>query len=275
MGNTWHAQLRHVIDAAIVNHPDINWTVRNAQDAQDQIGMLTYFNNENYDAVIIMPMDGNLIVPIAEHIFFGGIPTVIVNRRINSPNYTALVTGDNYGGGVNAARLLGQRLDGQGYIAVLRMFAGTPIDLDRFAGFSSTLTREFPNIRIVAQADGESTREAGQRAMASILPNFPRIDAVFTQDDETALGALAAIQNAGRTDIRYITGFGGTRPTYERFLAEDPIYLASMSYFPSMGFDAVEMVVRILRGIPFPKDTILASQAVGAWNVRDFWADSY
>jgi ribose transport system substrate-binding protein len=192
-----------------------------------------------------------------------------------SDKYTAFVTGDNFGGGVNAARLIGERLGGRGNVAVLRMFTGTPIDMDRFTGFYTTITREFPDIRIVTQADGQNTRETGMNAMTNILPGFPQIDAVFTLDDETAIGALTAIQNARRTDIRFITGFGGTRPTYELFRANDPVYLASMSYFPSMGFDAVEKVVRILRGIPTPKDTIIASQAVGSWNVTDFWDDSY
>jgi ribose transport system substrate-binding protein len=275
MGNAWHAQLRRVIDAAVAHHPDVNWTVRNAQDAQDQINMLNVFRNENFDAMIIMPMDGNLVVPIAEAIFFDGTPTVILNRRINSPNYTALVTGDNFGAGVNAAMLLGERLGGRGNMAVIRMFTGTPIDMDRYNGFSSTMAREFPGINVVTQADGLATREGGLTAMTNILPGFPQIDAVYSQDDESALGVLTAIQNAGRRDIRFLTGVGGTLATYEFFMANDPVYIASMSYFPSMGFDAVEMVVRILRGIPFPKDTIIASQVVGAWNVHDFLDDSY
>ena len=98
---------------------------------------------------------------------------------------------------------------------------------------------------------------------------------IFAHDDEAALDALSAIQDEGRTDIRYIVGFGGNKPAYELLRANDPVFLASISYLPSMGFDAVEMAVRVLRGIPFSKDTIIASQVVGAWNVEDFWNDAY
>ena len=282
--NAWHVRLRQVVDAAVLNHPDIHWDVRNAANVADQQHMLETFMAMGFDAIVIMPTDGVLLAPIAAAIYHSGIPTVVFNRDIASPHRTAFVAGDNFGGGVNAARLIGERLGGEGDIVVLRSMTGTPIDMDRFTGFYSTLTRDFPNIRILTQADGQFNREAGLNAMTGILPGFPRIDAVVTQDDEAALGALTAIQNAGRTDIRYITGFGGTLPTFEIFqnqaanpaaLNARPLYLASMSYFPSMGFDAIEMAVRILRGIPFSRETILASQVVGSWNVQEFMDDAY
>jgi len=276
INNAWHAQLREVIDAAVANHPDIEWTVKNAQDVQDQINMLTLFKNEGYDAIIIMPMDGNIIVPIAEEIFEAGIPTIILNRRIASENYTAMITGDNYGGGVNAARLFGRMLEGEGNLVILRSFIGTPIDTERNDGFAGTLTREFPNINIIAQGDCEFNRDVGYNVMSNILNSFPHIDALFAHDDEAAMGALNAIHEAGRTDIKYIVGFGGLEEVYEMFqTGESTMYLASMSYFPGMGFDAVEMAVRILRVVPSPKDTIIASQVVDAWNVEDFLEYAY
>jgi ribose transport system substrate-binding protein len=273
--NAWHARLREVIDAAVAHHPDINWTINNAQNAQHQIEVLTVFRGEGYDAMLIMPTDGNLLAPIASAIYKDGTPTIILNRAIASQDFTAFVEGGNYGGGVNAARYLGQKLGGTGNIAVLRSNAGTPIDVDRYNGFSGTLAREFPNIRILVEGEGRFERAAGLEAMTNILPGYPRIDALYTQDDEAALGALVAIENAGRRDIRFITGFGGTKPTYEKFLANDPVYVASMSYFPDMGFDGIEMVVRVLRGIPVPKVTTIASDVVTAENVRDFMDRAY
>ena len=282
INNTWHAQLRKTIDIAVTHHPDIEWTISNASDAQDQINMLTIFKDEGYDAIVIMPIDGNIIVPIAEEIYNAGIPTIILNRRIASNNYTALLTGDNYGGAVNAARLIGRTLEGEGNIAILRSFIGTPIDTERYEGFSGTIEREFPNITIVAQGDGMFNRDAGYDEMVNILAGSPHIDALFSHDDEAAIGALVAIEEAGRTDIRYVVGFGGgaMEETFTLFSldtppSDTPTFIASMSYFPGMGFDAIEMTVRILRGIPFPKDTIIASQVMDAQNIEGFLNDEY
>ena len=273
--NAWHIRMREVIDEAIARHPDIHWNVQNATDLHNQQHMLEVFRAGRYDVLIVIPMDGVLLSPIIEAIYNDGTRTIVLNRAIVGQNFNAFITGDNFGGGVNAARLLGERLGGQGNIAVLRSMTGTPIDMDRYLGFSTTLAREFPNIRVIAQADGEFNREAGLRAMTSILPAHPHIDAVFAQDDETALGALVAIENAGRTDIRYITGFGGVRAAYDLLLANNPRYLASMSYFPTMGFDAVEMAVRMLRGVPYPRNTVIVSEVVTAQNVRQFLNDAY
>jgi ribose transport system substrate-binding protein len=273
--NAWHIKLREVIDEAVLRYPEFEWTVRNATDAQNQIQMLEVFRNEGFDGILIMPVDGNILTPMAESIYNAGIPTVILNRMIASQRYTALVMGDQAGGGRNAARLLGQRLNGQGNIVVLRSHAGTPIDMDRYNGFRSTLITEFPNIRIIGEGDGQFNRDAGLNAMTALLPAHPRIDAIYAQDDEAALGALVAINNARRTDIRFITGFGGMKNTYELFRRNDPVYIASMSYFPAMGFTGIDTIVRLVRGERVLKDTIIRSVAVGAWNVNEFWDDSY
>ena len=273
--NAWQVRMREVIDDSVARHPEYSWTVRNAVDDNDQLNQLTVFRNDRYDAMIILPGNGTLLTPICEAIFDDGTKTIILDRNIESTKYTALVMGDNFGAGVNAAHVIGQRLGGRGDIAYLRSYMGIPIDMERSGGFTSTLAREYPGIRILVEGDGEFNRDAGLRAMNNILPAYPRLDALVTHDDEAALGALAAIENARRTDIRFIIGMGGTRVAYERFLANDPVYVASMSYFPSMGADAVEMAVRILRGGTYPRDTIIRSMVVDSSNVREFMSDAY
>jgi ribose transport system substrate-binding protein len=273
--NAWQAKMRQVIDAEVKLYPEYEWTIKNAVDDNDQLNQLGIFLNDKYDAMIILPGNGTLLTPICERIYDSGCKTIILDRGIESTKYTALVMGDNYGGGQNAARVLGAKLGGRGDLAVLRSYTGIPIDLDRYNGFMDTIKKEFPNLRVIVEGDGEFNREAGLRAMTNILPGYPKIDAVYAQDDETALGALTAINNARRTDIKFITGFGGTRDTYEKFIANDPIYIASMSYFPSQGADAVQTTVRILKGGTFSKDLVLRSVVVDSSNVREFMKDSY
>jgi len=258
-----------------MQHPDISWTIRNARTADEQISMLESFKNEQFDAVIIMPLDSFRVTPIAEDIFHAGIPTIILNRRLASPNYTALVTGDNFGGGAVAAGLMGEILGGEGNVAILRSSIGSTVDLDRFNGFFETLQTNFPNMRIVGQGDGGLSRETGWSAMNTLLAEHSNIYAVYAQDDEAALGALVAIKNSGRNDIKYMTGFGGSRAILDFLLDEDSIFFASMSHSPAIGATAVEMAVLILEGITVPKDTIISSRVVGNWNIRDHWEFAY
>lgn len=274
--NAWQAKMLEVIQTEAANYTDkFEFTVKNAVDDSDQLNQLNIFKSDNYDLIMCLPGNGTLLTPICEEIFASGTPTVILDRAIDSDKYTALVGGDNYGGGVNAARLLGELLGGKGDVAVLRCYTGIPIDLERYNGFKDTIDKEFPDVKIIVEGDGEFNREAGLAAMTNILPGYAKIDAVYAQDDETALGALNAIENAKRTDIKYITGFGGTKDTYEKFKVNDPVYKASMSYFPNMGADGVKMAVTILNGEKFEKSNIIPSQVVSAENVDEYMQFAY
>ena len=269
--NDWHAAVREYVHEAMARYPHINWNPVWATSNAHQVDVLQQMMTGGYDAVIIIPSDGVLVTPIAEAIYATGTRTIIVNRPLlPGAQYTAMVTGDNHGGGVNAARLLGQRLGpGNHDVGILRFGVGHPIDEERLRGFNETII-EFPNIRVIGQIEGGFNRSTGLTAMETFLVAHPRIDAMFTMDDEAALGAITAVRAAGRDEIRYMTGFGGALEAYQLLALHDPMFIGSMTYFPRMIIDAVEMAVRILRGDSFPRDTFIPSYAVHSGNVQQF-----
>lgn len=272
--NAWQAKLLEHIMEEIENYPEVDWTVVNAVDDNDQLNQLNLFHNDDFDLIMILPGNGTLLTPISEEIYDSGTMTVILDRPIDSDRFTALVAGDNRECGVNAANFIAEQLGGQGYIAYLRSYVGIPIDMLRYEGFMDTIAA-FPGIEIIVEADGQFNREAGLEAMTNILPGHPHIDAVVAHDDEAALGALVAIENANRTDIRYVTGMGGTLGAYERLQANDPVFVASMSYFPRQAIDGIRVVMQILRGEDFQRTTIIPSIIVTSENVDQFMDYAY
>ena len=110
------------------------------------------------------------------------------------------------------------------------------------------LKADYPGIKVLVEADGEFNQEAGRKAMANILPAYPKIDAIFSHDDESAVGALTEIKSAKRTDIQFVTGMGGSKAAFAAMTAKDPLYGASMSYLPTMGGRAVALAKKILLG---------------------------
>ena len=183
--------------------------------------------------------------------------------------------GDNAQCGKGAAKYLGDRLKGKGQIAVLRSYVGTPIDLQRYNGFMDTLKANYPDIKVLVEGDGEFNQNAGLKAMSNILPAYPHIDAVYTQDDEAAVGALTAIKNAERTDIQFVTGTGGGKTAYKLMSDKNPLYGCSMSYFPTLGGRAVQLAKKILMGQKFDKINIEPSVTVTADNVSQYLNDAY
>ena len=276
IGNAWHAKMRIVMDDAIAaieaDYPgEFDIQAINALDEQDQVDTLfAWADDPTIDLIGIMPQNGAIVTPVAEQIYNAGTPTVIMNRGIESDVFTAFVTGDNRGGGSNAAEFIADFLDGEGTLVVIRSGLGTPIDLDRNGGFMEVI-ENFPDIEILGEADGGFNRSDGLEAMTNLLAAHDHIDAVFAQDDEAGLGALQAINDAGRTDVQIITGFGGVEDVFEIYQLEDPdhIYRATMSYFPTMGEEGLRMAIAILRGETVPHETFQPSHVV----TMDNWAD--
>jgi ribose transport system substrate-binding protein len=274
--NAWQAKMADsVADVVAKSTKNFDITVKNAVDDADQLNMLQTFKAGGYDMICVLPGNGTLMTPICQEIFKAGIKLMIIDRPIEGDTYTVFYGGDNAQCGRNAAKYLGDRLKGQGQIAILRSYVGIPIDLARYNGFMDVLKKDYPGIKVLVEGDGEFNQQAGLKAMSNILPAYPRIDAIFTHDDEAAVGALTAIKNAKRTDIQFITGMGGGKTAYKLMTDKDPLYGASMSYFPTMGGRAVELAEKILMGEKFQKDNIEPTVVVTQDNVSKYLSDAY
>jgi ribose transport system substrate-binding protein len=275
--NAWQAKMLDSVNEVIAKDKSGKFeiTVKNAVDDADQLNIMQTFKSGGYDMICILPGNGTLMTPICQEIYKAGTKLMIIDRPIEGDQYTVFYGGDNAQCGRNAAKYLGDRLKGQGQIAILRSYIGIPIDLARYNGFMEVLKKDYPGIKVLVEADGEFNQQAGLKAMDNILPAYPKIDAIFTHDDEAAVGALTAIKNAKRTDIQFITGMGGGKTAYKFMTDKDPLYGASMSYFPTMGGRAVEMAKKILLGEKFQKDNIEPTVVVTQDNVSKYLADSY
>jgi ribose transport system substrate-binding protein len=274
--NAWQAKMLDTVIAEIAKDKDkFDIIVKNAVDDADQLNMLQTFKEGRYDMICVLPGNGTLMTPICQDIYKAGIKIMIIDRPIEGDQYTVFYGGDNAQCGRNAAKYLGDRLKGKGQIAILRSYVGIPIDLQRYNGFMEILKKSYPGIKVLVEGDGEFNQEAGRKAVSNILPAYPKIDAIYTQDDEAAVGALTEIRSAKRTDIQFVTGMGGSKTAFALMSVRDPVYGASMSYLPSMGGRAVALAKQILLGAKFQKDIIEPTVVVTADNVAKYINDGY
>jgi ribose transport system substrate-binding protein len=273
--NAWQAALLGSIEEAIAGDTEIEWTVKNAVDNADQQNILTTFKDGGYDLIACLPGDGTLMTTVMEEIFDAGIPTVIIDRNIASEKYTSFVAEDNYSCGVMAADYIGKFFEGQEDIKLvnLRSYTGIPIDLDRYQGFADTIAK-YTNIEIIGEGDGEFNSTAGFNAMSDLLAANDKIDVVFTHDDESTTGAMTAIEQQERTDIKLITGMGGTVTALNEIKADNTIHKATSSYFPRIGAQAVDVIREYFKTGKIEQDNVKESTLITKDNVDDFmeWA---
>ncbi|HET6436938.1 MAG TPA: substrate-binding domain-containing protein [Anaeromyxobacter sp.] len=274
--NAWQAKMLDSVNEEVAKDTtNFEITVKNAVDDADQLNQMQTFKAGGYDLIAILPGNGTLMTPIVAEVYKSGTKVMIIDRPVEGEQYTVFYGGDNSQCGKNAAKYIGDRLKGKGEIAILRSYVGIPIDLQRYNGFMGVLKKDYPNIKVLVEGDGEFNQQAGLKAMSNILPAYPHIDAIFSQDDESAVGALTAIKNANRKDIQFITGMGGSKSAFARMSAKDPLFGASMSYLPTMGGRAVAFAKKILQGAKFEKINIEPTAVVTADNVSKYMSESY
>lgn len=226
------------------------------------------------DAIVAFPQWEGMEVPIQQAIDEG---ITVVNFDIEiAADGIYRVAGDNYDMGFQSAQYIVDKIGTEGTVVILDVPTSGSVAELRKQGFLENLAEIAPDMKTIEYAT-QFTREDGLADMADILTANPQIDAVYSMDDETSIGALQAIRDAGRTDIKVITGGGGAQEYFNMMLADEnqDIWLQSATYSPDMVEDAVDMAVEILNGnVPSDPVKIIPTTIVDRENASEFLDES-
>jgi ribose transport system substrate-binding protein len=248
----WLGQIAAKAEEAAAQWDDVDFRLLEAADADSQASQIQTVINEQPDALVVLPYDGEQLTPVAEQAMEAGIPVVNVDRLFATPEAArATILGDNLAIGSKAAEFIAGQLDCQGNVVEIQGIAGISVTNDRTQGFADTLEALCGNgIEIVAQQPADFTPDLGLEVMEAILQANPDIDAVYTHDDDMAEGVVAAIENAGREDEMILTGAGGSCAAFDQ-IESGGLYAATYLYSPTMAGSAVNMARLIALGEGF------------------------
>jgi ribose transport system substrate-binding protein len=240
------------------------YTSNNAEEMTSQLDDLLTWGAQ---AIVAFPQWEGMEVPIQNAIDKG---VVVVNFDIAiNANGVYRVSGDNEGMGVEGAKYIVDKIGTDGTVVVLEVPTSGSVSELRKKGFVDTMAQIAPNMNIVSYAT-KFTREDGLKDMADILTKNPKIDAVYSMDDETTIGALQAIREANRTDIKVITGGGGMQEYFNMMPQNTDIWLESATYSPAMVKEAVNEAVAILSGQKVDPVVIIPTTIVDRDNYQQF-----
>jgi ribose transport system substrate-binding protein len=248
----WLGQIAAKAQEAADQWDDVEFRLVEAADADSQASQIQTLINEEPDALVVLPYDGEQLTPVAEEAMEAGIPVINVDRLFASPDAArATILGDNYEIGVKAAEYLAEQLNCEGNVVEIQGIAGISVTTDRTQGFADTIEELCGNgINIVAQQPADFLPDLGLEVMEAILQANDDIDAVYTHDDDMAEGVVAAIENAGREDEMILTGAGGSCAAFDR-IESGGLYAATYLYSPTMAGSAVNMARLIAQGRGF------------------------
>ena len=201
-----------------------------------------------------------------------GIPVVNFDVDVDCQGIYK-VTGDNYDMGYQCAKYITEKVGDAAVIAVMDVPASGSICELRKQGFYDYLKEiNYDESNIFEMTLESFAQDKGLAAMADALEQHPQIDAVFSMDDETSMGCITAITEAGRTDIKAITGGGGCQ-AYFKLIADEQyagLGLASALYSPAMVEDAIQTAIDILHGETPESVVVIPTTIVSADNVAEY-----
>ncbi|MFJ9538473.1 substrate-binding domain-containing protein [Streptomyces sp. NPDC101225] len=213
-----------------------------SNDTAAQIGQIETLINKKVDVLVVLPADGKALTQVGLKAMRAGIPVVNLDRIFNSPQaYRCWIGGDNYGMGLNAGTYIGEQLKDTKGAKVVELAGLDNLELtrQRTQGFDDAL-RNYPGIKKVARQAAEFTVESGQAKMAQLLQAQPRFDALWNHDDDQGVGALRAIEQAGRDDFLMVGG-AGALSAFQAIKQDDGVLKATVLYPPTMAASAIDL----------------------------------
>jgi ribose transport system substrate-binding protein len=217
-------------------------------DPAKQASQIEDFVAQRVAAILAAPCDTDAIGPnlgVAER---AGIPVFTADIAARGGKVVSHVASDNVQGG----RLAGQALAryvGKGKVLVIDHPTVASVQ-DRVRGFEEEL-KKHPEITIVGRPSSDGQRAKAQAVMEDMLQTHRDLKGVFGINDDSALGALAALQSAGRKDIA-VVGYDATAEAQKAIKEGGPLKADVIQYPKTIGRKAIEMVARHLQGEAVP-----------------------
>jgi len=252
----------------------LNYVLVAANDVNEQANHVDELIQMGCEIIVMMPQNDELAVA-GQKIMDAGITLVNFDRTLGTTEPDYYVAGNNTQMGVLGGEYIMEKLgEAGGKVAILNIPGYGAIFTERVDGFKATVA-DHPEIEIIGEWGVENgAPETVLPVMTDILTANPQIDAIYSTDDEMSIGILQAVKEAGRTDIKVITGGGGAQIWFAKFADEQDIWLSSQTYAPYMINDAVELAAGLLEGKEYEARTIIDAWCVDRDNVQEY-LDTY
>ena len=166
-------------------------------DGNLQIDQMKEIISNNPKAIILLPVDGDLLIPSVEQANEQDIPVVVLNRGVNGGK--VLTSGSNdLDAGILQAQFMASHLPQGAKVVYLHGASNQSAAQLRWQGFKKECLDKRPDIELLDMQDGNWSKTEGMKIMALWLSLYPKIDGVICGNDQMALGAIAALKAANR-----------------------------------------------------------------------------
>ncbi len=269
-GMNWHAEQAEKRLEEL--HPNVDLILINSPDPASQASALEdLVSVHNIDALVVLPFESEPLTDPVLQVKQTGALITVVDRGLSQPGIEDIyVAGNNPELGRVSAEYMMTRLESGDNIVILRGIP-TLIDNERFDAFMETI--EGSGINVLDHKHANWNRDDGYEVMQDFLSRFDDIDAVWAQDDDIAIGVVAALEEAGRTgDGMFVVGGAGMKETIKGIMDGDELVPVDVLYPPSMIATAMDVTVNAFTSNgPVAGRYILGATLIDKSNAESFY----
>jgi ribose transport system substrate-binding protein len=233
-----------------------------------QIEIVDSMTSRRVNALAIAPVERKALVQSVERAVKSGIPVTVYDSGLEFNDYVSFVATNNYQAGELAAREMGRQLNGKGTVIALNHMPGSASSMDRERAFQVTLSKEFPNIRIVGEQYGMGDRAKVLAAAENLLTAHPEVNGMFASAESSSFGAVRALKARHLNGKVKLVAFDFTPDLISAL--EDGTVSALVVQDPfRIGYEAVKTLAQKLKGETPPRTLDLSARVVTKPDLQD------
>lgn len=251
------ANTRSIQDTANQLGVELKWY--DAQQQRDnQIKAIRSFIAQQVDVIGLSPVVEDGWDEVFTEAKQAGIPLILLDRHANVPDdlFSAYIGSDFSQEGRRSCKEIARLLNSQGNVVILNGTVGAAPSVERRAGFEQCL-QDYPGLHVIASAPGDFIRARGKEAMIALLKaHGAQINALFSENDDMALGAIEAIEEYGLkpgVDIK-IVSIDAVQAAFEAMIAGK--LNATVECNPLLGPQFFETALRLANNLPTSKHVL-------------------
>ena len=244
------------------------------EDEEKQKAQVRYFIKHGMDAVIILPVDTGYTNEITKILTKAGIPGIYVNRypdeftKREQPDGIYYVGSEERNSGVMQMEYLAKLLNEKGDVVILMGELGDSATMLRTEGVEK-VANKYPNINIVGKQSSKWIAPLASSVVEEWIVSGRKFDAVASNNDEMAIGAIRALEKYGKLDDVIVVGIDATRDAIEEMKAGH-LKATVFQNSKAQGHGALDVAFKVANNQVVPQNTWIPFELVTLDNYNKY-----
>src|SRR5688572_9040648 len=266
----WLTTLRDAMSEYAATQPGVELVmVDSKEDVATQLGQVENFVAQNVDAIIVIAANTDAADPMTKAAQDAGIPLVYVNRLpSNLPEGISYVGSESIQAGIMQAEWIAEQLGGKGNVVIMNGDLAQEAAQKRTEGEKQVFAK-FPDIKIIREDTGNWSRDQGLALMENWLASGDQIDAVASNNDEMAIGAIQAIEAAGKLGQILVGGVDAS-PDALQEMDKGRLDVTVFQNAKGQGEGGIQAAIALARGEKIDQITWIPFELVTPENYKDY-----